>query len=559
MIEILLSWIWIGSCAFVIGHFSLLLLQKITNESHHFSIDMVLITGFCALTVYAEIFSLFYKVGLLANLLLLAIVSIVLLTQHTYFKEYFLYIKTNSNLNLSLILISIVGIFVLLRSNQPIDYTDTYLYHSQAIRWIEEYGIVPGLGNLHTRFAFNSSFLVLQALFSLKFLFGRSLHSVNGLFTWILLSYSILSMKAFSEKKIKISDGLRLTSFFLISYIHNISSPNTDLMSSGMMIYIFIKWLSLYEEKTKQLTSLPYAILCILAAWTASLKVASGAIAFMTIFIAYALINEKKWKNLLIYGLCDTLVVIPWIVRNFIISGYILYPYGAIDIFHVDWKIPNSQASIERIITTACGRGTYLKGSEVIETTTLGWIPIWFSSQKFIFKALFILTLLAIFFGIIIALQNLKRDLEFSFIYATMLVCFLFWFFGAPDVRFAISNTTMISILVFGTIIQKLSLRYIQRYISVIICFACIALSSRFLWKTITSPNGNILKSIDYEKIEVQSMEWNGITMYYPYDGESLIDYSSFPSCPYLWQLNNIELRNQTLKNGFRTKAEHEN
>jgi hypothetical protein len=42
---------------------------------------------------------------------------------------------------------------------------DTDLYHAQTIRWYNEYGTPPGLGNLHTRLAFNSSWLSLAALF----------------------------------------------------------------------------------------------------------------------------------------------------------------------------------------------------------------------------------------------------------------------------------------------------------------------------------------------------------------------------------------------------------
>lgn len=59
---------------------------------------------------------------------------------------------------------------------------DSDLYHAQSIRWIEEYGVVPGLGNLHERFAYNSSFFALSALFSMKFLCGTSMHTMSGFF-----------------------------------------------------------------------------------------------------------------------------------------------------------------------------------------------------------------------------------------------------------------------------------------------------------------------------------------------------------------------------------------
>jgi len=42
---------------------------------------------------------------------------------------------------------------------------DTDLYHAQTVRWINEYGTVKGLGNLHSRLGFNSLWLALASLF----------------------------------------------------------------------------------------------------------------------------------------------------------------------------------------------------------------------------------------------------------------------------------------------------------------------------------------------------------------------------------------------------------
>lgn len=41
---------------------------------------------------------------------------------------------------------------------------DTGLYHAQTVRWLNEHGTPPGLGNLHARLAFNSSWLSFAAL-----------------------------------------------------------------------------------------------------------------------------------------------------------------------------------------------------------------------------------------------------------------------------------------------------------------------------------------------------------------------------------------------------------
>lgn len=65
-------------------------------------------------------------------------------------------------------------------ASRGLQHTDTGIYHAQAIRWYEEYGLVKGLGNLQQHFAYNSAYLAYAAAFSMKWLVGQSLHGTNG-------------------------------------------------------------------------------------------------------------------------------------------------------------------------------------------------------------------------------------------------------------------------------------------------------------------------------------------------------------------------------------------
>ena len=62
MIYTLLSWGVIGISAFLWGYAVLVLLSKF-NHYYERALDMVLMTGLCALTVYAQFFSLFRRVN----------------------------------------------------------------------------------------------------------------------------------------------------------------------------------------------------------------------------------------------------------------------------------------------------------------------------------------------------------------------------------------------------------------------------------------------------------------------------------------------------------------
>lgn len=211
MIYTLLCWVIIGISAFLWGLAVLVMLSKF-NDYYERSLDMILMTGLCVLTVYAQFFSLFRRVNRAAfvGMIFVDAILMVLVRKRVWnwFRE--LMNARKHFLMYRLLPTVVIGIVVLELASGWVGHYDTYLYHAQAIHWIEEYGVVPGLGNLHSRLAYNSSFLSLQALFSLKFLAGQSLHSMNGFVMWILLSYAVCAMKFWHKKRFFASDFLRL-------------------------------------------------------------------------------------------------------------------------------------------------------------------------------------------------------------------------------------------------------------------------------------------------------------------------------------------------------------
>src|SRR6185436_20307205 len=121
-----------------------------------------LVSGLILLTSLTQIIVLFFpitiytKLGILGLLILLSIIK----RKNTKFPT--LKIKISA----SLILFFIVWAIILLINAGPTLMDDTESYHIQSIKWIQEYGSVPGLVNLHERFGFNSSWFSSVALFN---------------------------------------------------------------------------------------------------------------------------------------------------------------------------------------------------------------------------------------------------------------------------------------------------------------------------------------------------------------------------------------------------------
>ena len=85
-------------------------------------------------------------------------------------------------------ILSVWGIVIILFSygtSRGYLHYDTSLYHAQSIRWIEEYGVVPGLASLQLRYGYNSSAFAMTALYSFRDFVGQSLHTTAGFFALV--------------------------------------------------------------------------------------------------------------------------------------------------------------------------------------------------------------------------------------------------------------------------------------------------------------------------------------------------------------------------------------
>ena len=136
--------------------------------------------------------------------------------------------------------IALVMVFAYAASRGYIHY-DTDLYHAQSIHWIEKYGAVRGLGNLHTRLGYNSAAFPLTALFSFSFLGGQSYHAVSG---YLALMLALESFRLFTQRgrllsfRLLPSDFVRLSAlFYLFAVIDEIVSPASgSIFSSGFQM-----------------------------------------------------------------------------------------------------------------------------------------------------------------------------------------------------------------------------------------------------------------------------------------------------------------------------------
>ncbi len=555
MLLAFISWIWIGAAAFLCGFLVLKCIfpQKLGKER---SLDLYLMTGLCVLTVYAQFFSLFYKVGGVSTvILMIGCLAILLILRKKVWKYCREQIETTKWYWL-LFLIVLAGVILIL-TIQYTFHSDTDGYHAPSIRWIEEYGVVKGLGNLHHRLAYNSAFFCLQALFSMKFAVNQSLHTMNGFIVFVMLCYAIMSLSIFKKgERIKSSDLIKLCIIFYLCMFDNrwqISSPGSDISALSMILYISAKWCELWEDKCEDIRE--YGILCLLAVWSVTLKLSTAMIALLAVYPGIQLIRQRKWKQIGLFLAAGMFIVLPFLARNVIISGYLIYPYASIDIFDVDWKMPLAMVEGDRREITAWGRG--MTARENYDAPFSVWFPIWFQNIGAGYKVVFAANLFCVLYTVIHGLACLrqKKKLWAFSLLAVNVVSFVFWFISAPLIRYGVVYMLIPLALLSGKLLAGWKYSWLPKAGAAVVLTAGVAL----LLKTV-SFYGSIpwKRPVEYSYHEVDQRQLGNVTIYVPQPPDDTVGYQYFPSTQHVWVLDYLELRTGSLKDGFCIRKEYE-
>lgn len=370
MLLVLILWTYIAILSFVTGYFVIRNVNNILVVHADSSRIQYIVAGTVFLTVYAQIVSLFYRVSFGAHLVVLFFGLCCIMM---YRKE-LLKIITPKHKIFSIENLVYVGIIIgcAFFASRGTEHYDTGLYHAQAIHWLEEYGIVKGLGNLFGNYAYNSSWLPYTALFSMKFLGGQSFHTTNGFLMALMCVYAVKGLWNFCNHNKHEADMLRLSILFYAVVICVVAqSPATDLPAMFFVLYIILRWCENTVEGNKVIHI--YSLLCILIVYTITLKLSALMLLLLVLSPAVTLIRQKKGKEICIYIFLGVLVLVPFLIRNVILSGWLVYPFEAIDLFNFEWKIPIKNVILDSAYIKVYGRKTF--DPALVNQSIFDWFP----------------------------------------------------------------------------------------------------------------------------------------------------------------------------------------
>jgi hypothetical protein len=355
-----------------------------------------------------------------------------------------------SNIHWSLasysLLIAVIVIWFFSWTRQSIGTYDAGLYHLQLVKWIKSYPLVPGLGNLHSRFAYNSSFYLYAALLDnlprspLTYRLANSLLLLILLFQSIVSTKVILSQQAYS-RSFHLFHTLMLApillwvnSKFFVSISADLSIFALGIILVGQLFKFWHRPESPKEDRNNLLVITFLACVGIVVKLSFAAMGVTAVVLALVMFVIRNRSQSSRFaiRSLILSAVVGLTVLVPWMMRGVWLSGYPLYPISIVSA-PVEWRVPRVNAVTESIVIRSWARSPRVPWEEV--WNNWGWLKDWIKRlPREVYQALNI-TFIGSLMAFLLGRKAIKSD-WLGIILIVPVASIIYWFFSAPDVRF---------------------------------------------------------------------------------------------------------------------------
>jgi hypothetical protein len=441
------------------------------------------------------------------------------------------------------------------------DHYDSGLYHAQAIRWIDEYAAVRGIGNLHFRLAFNSSWHVLESFFGLSFLDPAGFRPLNGLLLLITTTAGLISIAEVARGNLRASRLMRAALFPLSIYYfqRHIASPLTDTPATLIPWLLWAAVLDYLERQDRARLDRESVALVVVAFFLVTVKLS----ALPAVLVALVALGRPwKWplSPTVRLGVAAGIMLAPWGLRSMILSGTLAFPFSAFGPWPVEWAVSRDLIADVEAGTRAWARVHPRDAAEVLAMPASVWIPEWWASIGNQVQAA--LTLLIL--GPIIWLLLLPRSLELlrssvgywgSYLALVVVgyVGVVFWFASAPDFRFVLGTLVPLSLMLIIPLVlaaHRLARLAVQTMVTLALLLPVGGPLADGL-ESIAQPE-RIMKPAPYYAAQTRVVTTNGFPALSPLGTDQCWN-APLPCTPTLDP--GLKLRGCTLDTGFRISS----
>lgn len=300
---------------------------------------------------------------------------------------------------------------------------DNESYYLQSIKWLNEYGLVRGLANLHIYFGQMSGWHILQSAFNFGFISNR-LNDINGFIVVVTAFYSIGKLnRYFKEQQFS---GLFLGLIFIsgIFIFQFVNTPSPDLPVFLVSQIIFYQFYRGYKNNNANILFMVF-----MGLFLTLIKV----IVFPLLLLPLLLLIKKRAgvKSYILPAIACFISFVAFAFKNYIISGYLLYPtpiFG--EVLHPVWQLPQSLQDFYYRYTKMAAY-TRIKYGQYVQMNQWQIFKVWLFEPKLrVFFNTIMIGLLVVFPFFI------KKRKVLWWLYGYMVLQFLLLYITSPQYRF---------------------------------------------------------------------------------------------------------------------------
>lgn len=489
MLLVLFNWLYIIFFCCSIGALSALALERIVKwPPQELQLDRVFLLGMIVLTTICNIMSLFHSIDININIAVFVLILPGLIIYKNriakIIESWVNHFKALSFATKIALLLTII--IALVKTVGPALSDDEGGYHLPLIRWIENYPIVPGIANIEDRMGFNPGIYMTNAFFSMTWLFEGGLYDLNSLL-FVIFSYSFLQgfENVIKNNFHSLFSTLIQVSALVFLFRAYLTTMDADFINIYGAIYILILFIQNIEKERFFQPNISIMLYSILFAFMITCKFSIGILAPLFIWQWFGLWKKGYQRFVLVILLLCGLLVITWIIRNYFISGYLVYPLYFIDVFNVDWKVPIALAQGQYFYVGEYARMEITQSFNEYVNHSYSWhvwFPIWLERiWGLLIGKLLILTMpIAVLSSIYLFFGKAKdwRQSHFNelLFLAFLLLATFIWFIRIPAIRFAWGWLLVFLILSLGLALKKWLFRYqrLMKYGIIVLIFASL-------------------------------------------------------------------------------------
>lgn len=450
MLLLLICWCYLGFTFLNLGF----VFQKITKIKSNDCI-LTIIFGMFFTTILASIFAIYGRIHFEFQVFLIALqcLTIVKFRKALYvvYQSFWEQIKSLSNA-LKIFLLTTAHL-LLIQAVSNSNFIDNETYYIQTIKWLNEYGFVKGLVNLHPFLGQTSGWHILQSAFSFSYL-PFSNNDLNGFCLLLGNLFGAFRLHDYFKNghQVHLWFGLLpLANVFLLSFSN---VPSTDLaiaIFSMVLFYYFIK-----NENDETMT---FNVLLLLTIFIVYIKIT--ALPLMLLPFLFLAIHFKKMTAKIIMSLAiGLLVLILFTIKNTIITGLPLFPSLLFqNVVAVDYALPMSLYDFS-FESSKCF-SFFISGQAYAESNGFQIFLKWLTHSFFNGFVMILLIVIPYF------INRFFNSKAAWMVYGVMVFQFVFIWFTSPQFRFMIPFAMLFCLFLISLMLSTEKKIYMSFFASI--------------------------------------------------------------------------------------------